>query len=147
MLGSAGGDPLYSFNTGGGRPGKTDLALLNKLVSPAVLWFSWAYGVSPDIPSAAFSDLRKIKHAPALFESHGYDWVGSPCLEPANVLAWGKALQAGKKLGAHALGLVDTAWQVGVPTREWGNIPNVSAWSWNLEAFLAAAEAEASASL
>jgi hypothetical protein len=37
-----GGEEFYQESTGGGRPGKTDLALLNKLVDPSVLWFSWA---------------------------------------------------------------------------------------------------------
>jgi len=132
-----GGNEQYQPDSGGGRPGKTDLALLNKLISPKVLWMSWAYGVSPDIPnSTQFSDVRKIKDAPGLFQSHGYDWVGSPWHMEANVQAWGQALRAAKKLGKHGLGLVDTEWGTGLKPHEWGNIPNVSACAWNLEAFL-----------
>ena len=39
-----GGKYDYQKQEGGGRPGKTDTALLNKLIDPSVLWFSWAYG-------------------------------------------------------------------------------------------------------
>ena len=34
--------------------------------------------MTPDEGTAHFSDLKKIKDAPQLFASHGYDWVGSP---------------------------------------------------------------------
>ena len=109
------------------------------MISPKVLWLSWAYGVSPDTPGASFSDLRKIKDAPELFQTHGYDWVGSPWHLEANVKAWGQSLRAAKKLGQHGQGLVDTEWGTGLSAHEWGNIPNVSACSWNVEAFLATA--------
>eukprot|EP01046_Picozoa_sp_COSAG06_P016458 COSAG06_NODE_1090_length_10746_cov_5.415892_12_plen_137_part_00 len=89
-----GGEENYQKSSGGGRPGKTDGALLDKLVDPSVLWFSWAYGVTPDAGPGKFSDLRKINDAPELFATHGYDWVGSPWVETANVVAWGKSLRA-----------------------------------------------------
>jgi hypothetical protein len=130
-----GGNARYQPETGGGRAGKTDLAILDKLISPDVLWFSWAYGVSPDI-TGKFSDLRKINDAPALFDTNGYDWVGSPWKDPANVHAWGKSLKAGKKLGSHALGLVDTEWGSHLAAADWGNVPDVAACAWNLDAFL-----------
>ena len=56
-----GGQFEYQWQTGGGRPGKTDAALLDELIDHNVLWFSWAYGVTPDTPTAKFSDLRKSK--------------------------------------------------------------------------------------
>ena len=39
-----GGRYDYQTQEGGGRPGKTDGALLNKLIDKSVLWLSWAYG-------------------------------------------------------------------------------------------------------
>jgi hypothetical protein len=51
----------------------TDIALLSELVDKSVLWFSWAYGVTPDV-AGKFSDLRKINNAPSLFSSHGCVW-------------------------------------------------------------------------
>jgi hypothetical protein len=126
-----------------------------------------AYGVTPDAGPGKFSDLRKINDAPELFASHGYDWVGSPWTETANVVAWGKSLRSAVSAHAtlqllvmlksalkdcswlqkaaakhgHAMGLVDTEWGDDLPAEKWGNIPNVSACSWNLEGFLASAPA------
>ena len=51
--------------------------------------------------------------------------------------AWGQSLRAAKKLGQHGHGLLDTEWSSGLEAHEWGNILNVSACSWNVEAFLA----------
>ena len=47
-----GGQFEYQWQTGGGRPGKTDAALLDELIDHNVLWFSWAYGVTPDAPTS-----------------------------------------------------------------------------------------------
>ena len=49
-------------------------------------------------------------------------------------------MKAGKAagFGGNALGLVDTEWGQWVPAEKWGNIPDVSAATWNLEAFLKA---------
>jgi hypothetical protein len=128
-----GGDPNYQWENGGGLPGRTDLALLDKLVDSKVIWASWAYGVTPDF------DLKKIKDAPQLFQSHGYDWVGCAEIPTANVLAWGRALQAAKRAGINALGLLDVQWSTvaeNSTVKEWANVPGVGACTWNLEAFL-----------
>lgn len=98
-----GGDAEYQWETGGGLRGKTDLALLDKLVDTRVIWASWAYDVE------SFS-LSKIKDAPKLFQTLGYDWIGCAEIPPANVLAWAMALQAAKRAGKNALGLLDVQW-------------------------------------
>ena len=74
--------------------------MLNELIDRKVIWASWSYGVD------ALS-LSKIKAAPQLFQSHGYDWAGCGEIPHANVQAWGKALQAAKRAGRNALGLLD----------------------------------------
>ena len=109
------------------------MAVINNLVDPKVLWAVWAYGVLP-------TDLCKIKDAPQLFQSHGYDWVGCAEIPTANVLAWGNALQAAKRSGRNALGLLDVQWTAMAENSnvmDWGNIVDVGACTWNLEAFLA----------
>ena len=160
-----GGQFEYQWQTGGGRPGKTDAALLDELIDHNVLWFSWAYGVTPDAPTAKFSDLRKsktmllsscrracrlanmrhinvaVKHAPRLFGSTSYDWVGSPWRTPANVAAWGRALLEARDANAtqghgRALGLVDTEWGSQLPAEHFGDIPDVAACAWNVAGYL-----------
>ena len=127
-----GGNYDYQLTTGGGRPGLTDGALLQKMVKPEVIWFSWAYDISSPMKA------EKIKHAPKLFGTLDYDWVGSPYSEASDVRAWAQSLRAGKAagFGGNALGLVDTEWEQRVAAEKWGNIPDVSAATWNLEAFL-----------
>jgi hypothetical protein len=102
------------------------------MVNPEVLWCSWAYTVSD--PQKA----TKIKHAPKLFGTLDYDWVGSPYSEASDVRAWAQSLKAGKAAGfkGNALGMVDTEWDQAVAAEKWDNIPGTSAATWNLEAFL-----------
>jgi hypothetical protein len=128
-----GGNVNYQWSTGGGVRGKTDLAVIEKLVDSKVIWASWAYDVD-DL------SLSKIKGAPQLFKSHGYNWVGCAEIPTANVLAWGKALQAAKRAGRNALGLLDVQWSTvteNSSVTDWANVPDVGACTWNLEAFLA----------
>ena len=134
-----GGDEDYQWTTGGGPPGRTDLAVLNKLIDKRVIWASWAYGVTPDAGPGKFSDLRKIKEAPELFQSHGYDWAGCAGIPTANVKAWGEGLQAAKRAGENALGLLDVQWTTvaeNSSVMDWANVPAVGACAWNIEAFL-----------
>jgi hypothetical protein len=58
-------------------------------------------------------------------------------LDP-NHQAWAQSLKAGKEagFGANALGMIDTDWDSNVVAEKWGNIPDTSAATWNLEAFL-----------
>jgi hypothetical protein len=128
-----GGNYDYQLTTGGGRPGLTDGALLQKMVKPEVIWFSWAYTSEP-------LKAKKIKDAPRLFGTLDYDWVGSPYSDAGTIRMWAQSLKAGKVagFGGNALGLVDTEWDQQVPAEKWGNIPEVSAATWNLEAFLKA---------
>ena len=111
----------------------TDGALLQKMVKPEVIWFSWAYTSEP-------LKAKKIKDAPRLFGTLDYDWVGSPYSDAGTIRMWAQSLKAGKVagFGGNALGLVDTEWDQQVPAEKWGNIPDVSAATWNLEAFLKA---------
>ena len=90
----------YQWSAGGGPWSKTDLAVIDKLIDSQVIW---AYDTDDQ-------SLSKIKGAPQLFQSHGYNWVGYAETPTANVLAWGKALQAAKRAGINALGLMDVQW-------------------------------------
>ena len=81
-----GGSYTYQWVTGGGRVGRTDVALLDRLLDPRLMLLSWAYGVSPDLKPGQFSDLRKIAHAPGLFNRSGSAWCASPEKTPARHL-------------------------------------------------------------
>ena len=131
----------YQPTTGGGRAGCTDGALLQKMVTNEVIWFSWAYYTTGRCAWC----VQKIKNAPKLFGAHEYDWVGSPYAERSDVVAWSQSLKASKAAGfkGKALGLVDMEWAQHVAAEKWGNIPDVSAATWNLEAFLRSVRSDA----
>ena len=122
----------YQWWEGGGRPQTTDGALLQRLVDPGVLWYSWAYCVAQE-------DVETIDDAPQLFQQHGYEWIAGPYTPTANVVLWAEALQAAKRAGGSCKGIVDV--QFNYPPAEdvedWGNIPAVAAAGWNVAAFLA----------
>jgi hypothetical protein len=106
-----GGEYDHQLTTGGGRPGWTDGALLQKIVKPEVIWFSWAYDTSNPLKA------EKTKDAPKLFGRLGYDWVGSPYLEASDVRAWAQSLKAGKAAGFGDNALA-SVWWTPIGTRE-----------------------------
>jgi hypothetical protein len=56
-----GGQENYQKSSGGGRPGKTDGALLDKLVDPSVLWFSCKFKSNlPLLVIARSIKLRRV---------------------------------------------------------------------------------------
>ena len=110
----------------------TDGALLQKLVDPKVMWFSWAYCTGAE-------DYQTTNDAPQLFQKHGYDWLAGPYTPTASVLMWAKALQAAKVAGKHGLGMLDVqfTYPPAVSVKDFGNIPAVGAAGWNVAAFMA----------
>ena len=131
-----GGNCNYGQITGGGRPGCTDGALTQGLVSNNITFYSWAYGHStvPDEWDAThYTDAAKITNAPAVFGAtathSAYPWVASPLADQLNIVWWAEAVNR----SSSAIGFIDTSWDDDPRPEDFGDLPTVSQCAWNIE--------------
>jgi len=100
---------------------------------------SWSYGTTNSTDPSAFSDWRKIVHAPEVFAAGGgHRWIASPGSDGVNVQWWARAIKAAAASATEgrsnlALGFIDTSWVSAPPPKDFGDLHDVSECGWNID--------------